>query len=502
MKQTPRIAFQLPGCLCLLLISQCSHLPFLSHVPSEKQLAVTTETTPSERQKTGSSEESALDFAEAFAPVAVSPAEATDDSIIWFAQSDSNLALDTSASVKGQSPIAGKQVRILLSRAVHRAVFYMLDSVLIRADKGNGAWTGLGRVAIETDKRTGRSIVIESARPNRRFRTALPCTLKTLVRSSYFEYEDKSFRGSVIVTAEGSAAFNVVNALDIEEYLRGVVPLEIGKRSLKEIEAVKAQAVAARTYTCRRMLDHATADWDMLATVADQVYGGVQVEQPLCDMALRATRGVILTWRDEPIQAYYHSTCGGRTAAVEDVWNKAPQPYLKSIRDTDSHGRAWCDLSGSFTWEEKWSGAQFSSVCAKYGRTSFPATQQFAGMITEMKIIQRFGCGRVARCRVESTGSTVSYGGDKIRFVFRRPLEDSPILKSANFEIVSAGRSGVVLRGYGYGHGVGMCQMGAIGRAAQGQTFQQILLDYYQSAELSILPAVGTSKPTGRGDTF
>jgi stage II sporulation protein D len=110
-------------------------------------------------------------------------------------------------------------------------------------------------------------------------------------------------------------------------------------------------------------------------------------------------------------------------------------------------------------------------------------------------IAERFSCGRISVCRVASSLGIYEYGGDRIRFVFRRNLKGYPILRSSNFEVLNVDSKEVLLTGRGYGHGVGMCQMGAIGRARTGQSFGEILDAYYTG---SYIAAVNVKKSRGK----
>jgi stage II sporulation protein D len=179
--------------------------------------------------------------------------------------------------------------------------------------------------------------------------------------------------------------------VDVENYLRGVVPLEVGRGSDEVMEAVKAQAVAARTYTYRKMQENAGSPFDCSATVSDQVYGGVTAESELCNRAIHVTDGEVMVYHDSLIYAYYHSTCGGRTANIEDVWNKSVVAYLRSVDDGDG---PYCSQSGSFTWEEEWPMPQFSFIVNKYSREAFPQNP-CRGEMRDISIRSKFRCGRI-----------------------------------------------------------------------------------------------------------
>src|SRR5690606_24745040 len=121
----------------------------------------------------------------------------------------------------------------------------------------------------------------------------------------------------------------------MENYLLGVVPFEIGRVGPDLVEASKAQAVAARTYAIRYLGRRDSLGFDVFATVEDQVYGGAEGEHEPVSVAVRETAGQILTYGREPIEAFYHSTCGGVTAAIEEVWDEPPRPYLRSVIDVN-----------------------------------------------------------------------------------------------------------------------------------------------------------------------
>ncbi len=325
--------------------------------------------------------------------------------------------------------------------------------------------------------------------PRRSVTFGLPCTLRTARPGACIRVDSLAYRGTMVVAAEGAAALSVVNVVPIEQYLRGVVPLEMGRRGEELIEALKAQAVAARTYAYRKIAMRRGERYDLAATVTDQVYGGVYAEDPVTDRAVRETAGLILTYDGAPIVAYYHSTCGGRTAAVEQVWDKPAEPYLRSIDDRDESGVPYCAASRYSSWTCTWNRSRLSSVVARYGR-SVACDGRYGGELERMTVVSRWPCGRVRRVRVVGTRGAADFCGDKARFALRRPESGAPILPSARFDVVKQGGNAVTVRGSGYGHGVGMCQMGALGRAAAGQTFDRILAAYYRGAELRrIAPA-------------
>ena len=367
-------------------------------------------------------------------------------------------------------------VRIVLFQGLSQAAVLSSSSLDLLNGGTPGAVSLRGGAVIERGDAYGRAFF--QAPGLGRIVAALPCTLFAKSEFNIVKIENLSCRGSVIVAPEQGGLFTLVNFVNVEDYLRGVVPLEVGKGSDDIVEAVKAQAVAARTYTYRKMQDNAGSSFDLSATVADQVYGGVAAESELCSKAIRATRGEVMLYGDSLICAYYHSTCGGRTASIEDAWNKPAQGYLRSVDDNNGMSGPFCSASPSFAWEEVWPLPQFSYIVNRYSREAFPQNPA-SGEVRAVSVDARFSCGRVRQCTVRTTNGTFVYGGDKIRFVFRRNTAGFPILKSSCITSVSVQTGTVTMRGRGYGHGVGMCQMGAIGRARAGQTYEEILKAYY-----------------------
>lgn len=304
----------------------------------------------------------------------------------------------------------------------------------------------------------------------------LPCTLSVLSGNAVWDVEDKGYRGEIILLPHKNQIM-VLNHLPVEAYLKGVLPLEIGVRSEKELEALKAQAVAARTYTYAKMLQRQDWQYDLLPTVSDQVYGGTNVEAPLTDRAVDETTDEVMSYKGALVEAFYHSTCGGKTAAIHEVWNTSPRPYLVSRMDTKENGQPWCAISKYATWQEQWGRTEFETIVKKYSKST-KGVAPLEGVIQSVAVQERTPSGRVKRCFIKTSNGNWNYGKDKIRFIFRRPNSANSILRSSNFRI-SANSSVVNAMGRGFGHGIGMCQMGAIARARAGQGYRRILASYY-----------------------
>ena len=372
-----------------------------------------------------------------------------------------------------------RPIRVMLKRNVKEAVVVSTAEILART---NGQTiTFENSIRFHFDGSSGNAVSAKSEGGSKRSLN-LPCTLVVDDPLYHINLDGNSYRGALIITSENEKTISFINVLNVEDYLRGVVPKEIGTLREPEIEAVKVQAVAARTYAYKRMAANRRNTFDLVSTVADQVYAGANVEYAVSDMAIAQTKDIIMVYNNEPAGAFYHSTCGGKTANIEDVWGGAALPYLRSIDDTDSAGNIYCRESRAFTWEESWSGAQLGKILTRFS-TEGNLSAPFKGTLRKIEVKERFACGRVKSCDIVSNSGTFQAGGDKVRFLLRRDAAANPILRSSNFHIENDGGK-IVIKGRGYGHGIGMCQTGAIARARDGQDFEQILKAYYSGVTL------------------
>jgi stage II sporulation protein D len=372
-------------------------------------------------------------------------------------------------------------VRVALLRGLASVSLYSSGTMIVGCEgKGNGfSFKGPLQLTLKRGASTLQGFI--SQMESREI--SMPCTLKAVADDNIIEVGDKSYRGNLIIAAEENNSFSVINRLPMEEYLCGAISLEIGKLPEKELEAVKAQAVAARSYAYKKITNKAAGLFDVVATTDDQVYGGVNAECAVCTRAVRETKDLVLVFGDSLISAYYHSTCGGRTANIEDVWDKPAAPYLKGADDYDRNGKAYCSSSRFFAWQESWSAPELSAIMREYSKPAFPATP-LTGEINGVRVFSRYSCGRIQFCDFATTTGKFTYGTDKIRFAMRRNTRERDVLRSANFTVISADTRNVKITGKGYGHGVGMCQMGAVGRAREGQKYRDILAVYYAGTEI------------------
>src|SRR4051812_44276537 len=152
------------------------------------------------------------------------------------------------------------------------------------------------------------------------------------INSDTLMITDKPYRTAARVFINPRGTYNVINELNMEDYLRGVVPAEMGPKIYDEVEALKAQAIAARTYAVRNLGQFKREGYDICAGPACQAYNGFSGEDPLTDRAVRETAGLIATYNGQPIDALYTATCGGETSDVGTMFPGRNEPYLKRVR--------------------------------------------------------------------------------------------------------------------------------------------------------------------------
>lgn len=290
------------------------------------------------------------------------------------------------------------------------------------------------------------------------------------------------YPGSILLRASNGKV-DAINAVDVEDYLRGSVPYEIGKLDASRIEALKAQAIAARTYAYKHFNSREAMGFDVYADVKDQVYKGLEAATPLTDAAVKATAGVVMTHNGEFIIAYYHSTCGGKTETLA-TWNRPNLPYLQSKPDLRPNGSPWCNESSYMKWERKFSDKEIVDLFKKNAKEAKAKFSSGTGAdfkkVKSISVIDTLTSGRILTLRVETDKGHFDVLTDKTRWLFKKA---GTILPSSLFTVKHVNNEWIVT-GSGFGHGVGMCQMGVRARAQAGQGFQEILTHYYPGITL------------------
>lgn len=307
----------------------------------------------------------------------------------------------------------------------------------------------------------------------------------------------RQFRDDLVVQSDKKGQCVVINDLDLEKYVAGVLNSEMSSKW--SYETLKAQAVAARTYAIyqrdeARKKNGNTIGADLESTVSDQVYEGAHQEKYRAIQSVKATEGLILTSEGRPIKAFYHSTCGGFTESPEKVWGKR-FPYLKGVTC------GFCERSPRYQWNFTLSLSALSLKLRKKGI--------IPGEIAAIHIAERNKLGRASKIEIiyekarsllvddknilNSKNSTLSSGIQKksqpffekmyVRATTLRDALGTDLIRSTDFHIAQAGQW-LAFAGHGSGHGVGLCQWGAKFMGDRGFTYIQILKKYYPLAEI------------------
>ncbi|MBI5199776.1 MAG: SpoIID/LytB domain-containing protein [Nitrospirae bacterium] len=276
----------------------------------------------------------------------------------------------------------------------------------------------------------------------------------------YLTLNGKRYRGSIEVR-KGEKGIYIINDLNIEDYLKGVVPQEMDHKW--DMEALKAQAIVARTYARYYMKENKGREYDLESSILSQVYNGMDGERFGTTVAVMETEGIILTYEGKPIEAFYHASCGGRTENSGDVWAK-DAPYLRGVECTEI----------SQSWEREMTLGEIETALRKEG--------VIKGSIIKLEVGSTTNTGRVSYLKV-----SVNNGNSRENIYIRgndfRKTIGYTRIPSTYFRMVVNG-AGVKFLGKGAGHGVGFCQFGAKEMAERGKNFKEILRHYYRGVEI------------------
>jgi stage II sporulation protein D len=302
--------------------------------------------------------------------------------------------------------------------------------------------------------------------------------------SSYVNFDGKSYRGYFKVAYDSLSSYLILyNLVDLEDYLKGVLPAEIGERSKDEYEAAKAQAVAARTYAVWRLISDGEAG-KLYPTVADQVYIGKDAELDLLSRAIKDTEGEILMYKGGPVAAYYHAVCGGATIPIEKAWpHKERLPYLEGADDRD-----YCTWAKTYYWMEEFDIETLAGNLASYFSVLSGTLPNAFDEIYNVDFQTDENINRANKMDVFAGPNVFTVEADQIRWALGRPSKPGAILPSTKFKVKkienSEGLQKLIITGVGNGHGAGACQCGFIGRARSGQKYDEMLNKYYKGVKL------------------
>jgi len=321
-------------------------------------------------------------------------------------------------------------------------------------------------------------IQIYNKNRNLLYRNYFPIRLDPASGKGRFVFQGKEYAGSLLFEPAADTVLFVINQLSIEDYLEGVLPAEINTTRLPFFEAMKAQAVCSRTYALKRIDENQKRPFDLENSTADQVYAGFDRHTELAVRAVTETKGICITYQGQLADIYYHSTCGGQLESAEKVWSSKKASYLSggidAIRDHFS-----CDLSPYFRWQETRSLAQLDSAFYKnYGRgylQSVPADT--VNLQMDLRVMKRSASGRIEKMEISYADTTAELSGYDIRRFFA--LAPAAYLRSTLFFFTQSSDSTLEIHGAGFGHGVGMCQYGAMNMSEKGFRYYHIISKYF-----------------------
>ena len=282
-------------------------------------------------------------------------------------------------------------------------------------------------------------------------------------REALVSINDGHFRGNVIVINNKGVNFTVVNSIDLEQYIRGVLYHEISDKW--PLEAIMAQAVATRTFAIYSMEKFAARDYDVTNDIYSQVYGGRGAERYRTNVAVRRTAGEVLKYKGSIFPAFFHANSGGITEDASELWDINLEPLKGGVKSPFSMN------SPHYQWRRNF---RLKDVQDKLIGRGYQI-----GLIRDIQVIERNKSGRVRKLKITSRDGKEEIVEGKIF----RDIIGPNTLRSNKYDIEMKGWY-VDFVGYGWGHGVGMCQWGAYNMALMRYNYRQILSFYYPSSDL------------------
>jgi stage II sporulation protein D len=289
------------------------------------------------------------------------------------------------------------------------------------------------------------------------------------LESNVVKIDGREFRGDVrfISDKEGSG-FSVINYLELEEYVKGVLYHEVSHHW--PIEALKAQAVASRTFALYQQRINRAKDYDLTADIYSQVYGGKTSERYRTNRAVEETRGEIIIYNNEVLPAYYSATCAGHTEDASRLWDVSIKP-LKGVEC------GFCADSPHIKWHRV---IALQDIREALNKAGLAINQD----IKEISILSRDDSGRIDGMRIHFGGESIDLSGKN----FRNAVGPN-IIRSADFK-VRVNKNHAYFEGRGWGHGVGLCQWGAYFMAKRGFSFRKIIGHYYPGSRIGLIDEI------------
>ncbi len=275
------------------------------------------------------------------------------------------------------------------------------------------------------------------------------------------------YRGALILRLDPGQTLSIIEEASVETYLEGVLPHEMDPDW--PLEALKAQAVVARTFTYANLGKFRKEGFDLTSDTRSQVYKGTTLVNENVRAAVRQTKGEVLGWKGKLLRVYYHACCGGATTDAGSAWSgdagETPRP-LRGVRDP------WCSASPHMKWTAYFAWADLTAAIAE--------KKILTGPLKSLRIGARDGAGFVRTFLARSGRETV-----EVKAADLRGALGAGEMKSVRVRSVRELKKGVEFAGGGSGHGVGLCQWGARLQAEKGRSYEKILSSYFPGSELS-----------------
>jgi len=281
--------------------------------------------------------------------------------------------------------------------------------------------------------------------------------------SATIRLNGKRLRGTVEIVRRADLKLLVVNQVALEDYLRGVLSKEAP--DYWPLEALKAIAIAARTYGVYQRFLKEVGDYDVTGDIMSQDYGGKTAEKAATTRAVKATAGWILLYRGDLFPTFYHSTCGGRTEHARVMGRFDLEPLRGGV------ACSLCTASPFFSWQRRLTTADVNWALHKSAHGS-------VGAVQDVRVGPRTQSGRAEQIAIIGSRRTLKLSGYEFRALFGFESIRSTFL------MITPVPDGFVVEGHGWGHGVGLCQWGAAELARRGFSAPEILAFYYPGAEL------------------
>lgn len=275
---------------------------------------------------------------------------------------------------------------------------------------------------------------------------------------------DRTFRGDIQFIKTSTSKLTVINRIDLEDYVKGILYHEASH--YWPMEALKAQAIISRTYAAYQMHENKGRDFDLTSDIYSQVYGGKTSERERTNKAVEDTAGDVLIYQGKVIPAYYHATCGGNTEDASLLWNINLTP-LKGVVCN------FCKDSPHFNWNYV---ASLDEIKDKLREAGYKISD-----IKDILILGKDKSGRITDIKIVSAKKDLKISAKDFRTVM-----GPNIIRSTNFT-VNLAQKDAVFEGLGWGHGAGLCQWGAYFMAKQGYNAEQILKYYYPGTDVKTI---------------